>query len=43
MERVQWAKGREMGTAKEKGKEQVSPPARKQAGKKADVKCEAMA
>jgi len=40
MEKGQKAKGREMDTAKGKGKgkTQVNQPARKKAGKKADVK-----
>jgi hypothetical protein len=45
MERDQKVKGREMDTAaaKVKEKEKVNPPARKQAGKKVDVKCRTIA
>jgi len=37
MEKAQRARGLKMGTAEEKGKEQVNRPDRKKAEKKADV------
>jgi len=37
MEKAQRVKDQKMGTAKEKGKEQVNPMVRKRAGKRADV------
>jgi len=43
MERGQKAKGREMDTAKAKGKAQVNQPARKKEGRKADVKSRTIA
>jgi hypothetical protein len=39
MERGQKDRGREMDTAKAKGKVQVNQPVRKKEGRKADVKC----
>jgi hypothetical protein len=38
-EKVQRATGREMGTVEEKGKEQLTLPVRKKAGKRANVNC----
>jgi len=37
MEKAQRGKDRKMGTAEEKGKEQINPLVRKRAGKRADV------
>ncbi|OHD64937.1 MAG: hypothetical protein A2176_15835 [Spirochaetes bacterium RBG_13_51_14] len=39
MEKAQRAEDRKMGTAEEKGKEQLNPLVRKRAGKRADAKC----